>query len=140
MKNFMVWFLFAAVAALAIMQPILRSQAEQAGYEKGLAAGQAECQQQTIDELTVLITSSQYLVSKAHDVSQQLTTSTTARVQADQKSTQELSDALALTADERAQCRFDDDSMRHTAAARDRAAEAAAGGLGGAVPAAGGDE
>lgn len=140
MKNFMVWFLFAAVAALAVMQPILRSQAEQAGYEKGLAAGRAECQQQAIDELTVLINSSQYLVSKAHDVSQQLTVSTTARVQADQKSTQELSDALALTAAQRAHCRFDDDSMRHTTAARDRAAAAAAGGLGGVVPTAGGDE
>ncbi|RGP57278.1 hypothetical protein ASB58_00935 [Pseudomonas abyssi] len=63
-----------------------------------------------------------------------------ARQQADANTTKELTDALALTAAERAQCRFDDDSMRHTAAARDRAAQAAAGGLGGAVPAAGGDE
>ncbi|WP_118129029.1 FliH/SctL family protein [Pseudomonas abyssi] len=138
--NGMAYFFAAISLVLTILLPLSQIQSKQIGYDEGLAAGRAECQQQTIEELQVLISSTEGLTEQAHAASTALNRSISARQQADANTTKELTDALALTAAERAQCRFDDDSMRHTAAARDRAAQAAAGGLGGAVPAAGGDE
>lgn len=134
------WFSLAAMTGLAALVPLAMNKGERIGYDKGLAAGRAECQQDTIDELTVLITSSQYLVTTAHTASQQLAKTISDRQQADATSTRELRYVLNLTAPERAGCRFDADSMRHVESARHRAAHAAAGGLGGAVPAASGDD
>lgn len=133
-------FGLAVMIGSAVMVPFAKSSGEKLGYERGLAAGRAECQQETIDELTVLITSSQYLVRQAHTASQHLAKTISDRQQADATSTRELRHALALTAAERAQCRFDAVSLRHVESARDRAAAAAAGGIGSAMPAASGDD
>lgn len=134
------WFSLAAMTGLAALVPLAMNKGERIGYDKGLAAGRAECQQETIDELTVLITSSQYLITTAHTASQKLAKTISDRQQADATSTRELRNALALTAAERAQCRFDAVSLRHVESARDRAAAAAAGGIGSAMPAASGHE
>ena len=138
--KFAMWFCFAAMVALGLMVPLAHNAGERIGHEKGRAQARDECQQATIDELTLLISSSQYLVTRAHEASQQLSQSISVRQQADAQTTRELRHALALTAAERAQCRFDADSLRHIEAARDRAADAVTSGIGGAMPAASGND
>ncbi|MGH1447897.1 MAG: hypothetical protein ACRBBM_00530 [Pseudomonadaceae bacterium] len=130
----------ALLIAAALGARWLLDYVEDAGHQRGLLEAQLACSGAQTQQLQDLISSTKALAEQAHATSTALNHSIGARQQADANTTKELTDALALTAAERAQCRFDDDSMRHTAAARDRAAEAAAGGLGGAVPATGGDE
>tara|TARA_R110000868_G_scaffold20804_4_gene87442 strand:+ start:1924 stop:2340 length:417 start_codon:yes stop_codon:yes gene_type:complete len=128
------------VIAAALGARWLLGYVEDAGYERGKLEAQLSCSGAQTQQLQDLIGSTSELTSQAHATSQTLAKATSDRQQADAKTTQELRDALALTAAERAHCRFDDDSMRHTATARDRAAEAVTSGLGGAMPAARGDE
>lgn len=130
----------ALVIAAALGLRWLLGYVEDAGHQQGKLEAQLACSGAQTQQLQDLISSTEGLTEQAHVASTALNLSISARQQADANTTKELTDALALTAAERAQCRFDDDSMRHTAAARDRAAAAAAGGLGGAVPAAGGNE
>lgn len=134
--NALSWISFAVIAGLALLVPLSMSKGERIGYDKGLAAGRLECQQDTIDELTVLITSSQYLVEQANATSMQLAKTISARQQADAQSTREIRNALTVTAGDRAGCVFDAGVMQQLDTARHRAAEAAAGGLGSAMPAA----
>ncbi|MEO1820429.1 hypothetical protein [Pseudomonas sp.] len=130
----------ALVIAAALGLRWLLGYVEDAGHQQGKLEAQLACSGAQTQQLQNLISSTEGLTEQAHVASTELNRSIGARLQADAKTTKELTDALALTAAERAQCRFDDDSMRHTTAARDRAAAAAAGGIGGAVPAASGDE
>lgn len=110
-----------------------------AGYAQGYADANAACHKTNLAALQVVLDNAQELAQNAHAASQALAKSIGERQQADAKSTQELRNALALTASERTACRFDADSLLHLAAARERAATAVAGGIGGAMPAAGGD-
>jgi|TARA_Y100001001_G_scaffold105075_1_gene102777 chromosome segregation ATPase len=130
----------ALVIAAALGLRWLLGYVEDAGHQQGKLEAQLACSGAQTQQLQDLISSTKGLTEQAHAASTALNLSISARQQADANTTKELTDALDRTAAERAQCRFDDDSMRHTTAARDRAAEAAASGLGGAVPTAGGDE
>lgn len=130
----------ALVIAAALGLRWLLGYVEDAGHQQGKLEAQLACSDAQTQQLQDLISSTEGLAEQAHVASTALNLSISARQKADANTTKELTDALALTAAERAHCRFDDDSMRHTTAARDRAAEAAAGGLGGALPTAGGDE
>jgi len=130
----------ALVIAAALGLRWVLGYVENAGHQQGKLEAQLACSGAQTQQLQDLISSTEGLAEQAHVASTALNLSISARQKADANTTKELTDALALTAAERAHCRFDDDSMRHTTAARDRAAEAAAGGLGGALPTAGGDE
>lgn len=134
--NALTRFFSATTLIMAFLVPLAMNKGEQIGYEQGLAAGRAECQQDTIDELTVLITSSQYLVGQANTASMQLAKAISDRQQADTQSTREIRNALTATAGDRAGCVFDAGVMQQLDSARHRAAEAAAGGIGSAMPAA----
>lgn len=107
---------------------------EQAGYDRGHAAASNECHQADLANLQAVIASTRGLTEAAHAASQQLGQTISARQQADAKTTREIRDALAITAGSRAGCVFDAGVMQQLAAARDRAAAAAAGGLRGAMP------
>ena len=130
----------ALVIAAALGLRWVLGYVENAGHQQGKLEAQLACSGAQTQQVQDLISSTEGLAEQAHVASTALNLSISARQKADANTTKELTDALALTAAERAHCRFDDDSMRHTTAARDRAAEAAAGGLGGALPTAGGDE
>lgn len=108
------------------------------GSARARQAEQAACQQAQIDGLTTALDSVKQLTASASRASRELAQAIQARQQADQQATREIRHALALTANTRADCVFDDVVMRQLAAARDRAAAAAAGGFTDAVPAAGG--
>ncbi|MHA6913015.1 hypothetical protein ACQUJO_07755 [Ralstonia pseudosolanacearum] len=94
----------------------------------------ARAADKAIEDLTALLDASGKLIQDSQAASRQMREALTQRAEQDQKSTKELRDALAKTARNRADCRFDADSMRHIQAARNRAAAAAAGGVLGAVP------
>lgn len=108
--------------------------AYQLGYAQGQAASTEKCQTAQLDALQALIDSTSDLTSAAHTASQQLAQTISARQQADARTTREIRNALAATASTRAGCVFDDGVMQQLAAARHRAAEAAASGVGRAVP------
>ena len=106
---------------------------ERAGYDRGYAAAREASQQTDLDELRSVIASTKGLTEAAHAASQKLGQTISARQQADAQTTKEFKNALAVTASQRAGCVFDDDSMRRIDAAAERAAEAAARGVLGAV-------
>lgn len=108
-------------------------------YQWGSASARhtehAACQQVQIDGLHTALDSVNQLTASANRASRELAKAIQARHQADQQSTREIRHALALTVGTRADCVFDDDSMRQLTAARDRATAAAAAGVNGTVPA-----
>ena len=105
------------------------------GYAEGGSAAKDQCQTAQLDALQDVIDSTAGLTSAANTASQELGKTISARKQADAKATKEIRDALASTAPERAGCVFDAGVMQQLDNARGRAAEAAAGGIRGAVPA-----
>lgn len=76
------------------------------------------------------------LVKQSGAASQRIRQALVLRLQANDQSTKEMGDALTATADSRAGCVFPAGVMRSLADARDRAAQAAASGVGSALPAA----
>lgn len=110
--------------------------ASSTAYDLGYAAAAAQCQQAQLDGLTAVIDSAQGLTTAANEASQALGKTISARKQADARTTKEIRDALATTAAQRAGCMFNDGVMQQLGDARDRAAEAAAGGIRRAMPAA----
>lgn len=106
------------------------------GHAAGAAGKVAEQDRETVKGLTEIITSHADLITKASAASKSMRQAIALRSQADTQSTTELKDALAATADSRSGCTFDAGVMRQLATARDRAAQAAAGGVLGAVPSA----
>ncbi|PKM31745.1 MAG: hypothetical protein CVV07_01130 [Gammaproteobacteria bacterium HGW-Gammaproteobacteria-11] len=134
MNNVAIWVSAGLLLGIVTVYELRLMDAEGIGYKKGVAAAEAECKQDTIDELTVLIISSQRLTSDAYAASRAITQSIADRQQADRQTTRELRHALTLTAPDRAGCVYDADSLRLTNSARDRAAQAVTTGLGRAVP------
>lgn len=108
------------------------------GHGQGEAGKVAEQDSKAVKDLTGLITSHQVLIKQASAASKAMRTALTGRTQIDDKTTQELKDALALTADSRAGCVFDAGVMHQLGTARDRAATAASGGVLRPMPAASG--
>lgn len=92
---------------------------------------------QTVKDLTGLIQSQKDLIADAGKASAAMRGAVALRQKSDAQSTKELRDALSKTASERAGCLFPADVMRQLAEAHGRAAQAAAGGVRGALPSAG---
>ena len=127
-----------AIALIALVSALL---AAGGGWWLGLSQGQAKAQAkqdaQLVQELSGLITSHQNLVTTSNLASQRLRQATGKRQSADRKTTQELIDVLAQTADNRVNCVLPVDGVRSLQTAHDRAARAAASGLVAGLPATG---
>lgn len=93
----------------------------------------------TAAELRAILEASEALTADANNASATLLEAMTKRAALDERTTKEFRRVLAKTAAARVDCRLADDSVRHLAAARERAAHAAASGFGRAMPGAGGD-
>ena len=106
------------------------------GHHAGTVAESATRDGQAVKDLTSLIDSHKSLVKAAGAASKAMRGAIAQRAAQDAQTTQEFKDALTPTVDSRAGCVFPDGVMRQLAAARDRAAEAAAVGVRGAMPAA----
>lgn len=104
----------------------------------GVAQEQARQDRNTVIALQDQITAHEALIASANSASLALQAATQSRLIADDKSTQELKNALQKTAAERVGCRFDADSLRLLDDARTRAIDAATGGLRHSAAAAGG--
>ena len=124
--------LAAAAIALAVTWLLASSTAYDLGYAEGQAAAAQACQQAQLGVLQ--IDSTKGLAAAANAASQELGKTISARRQADARTTQEIRDALATTAPQRAGCVFDAGVMQQLDDARRRAAEAAASGIRRAVP------
>ena len=120
---------------LVVTWLLAASTAYDLGYAKGQAAAAKTCQQAQLDALEGVIAATHGLIADANTASQALGKTISARQQADAKTTKEIRDALASTAPQRAGCVFDAGVMQQLDTARHRAAEAAASGIRGAVPA-----
>ena len=125
---------------VALIALVLSLAAAMAGFfygkHQGALAESAKRDGQAVAQLEQLITSHKGLIGQSNRASLALRAVVAARLEADNKFSQEFKDALALTADSRAGCVFPPDVMRQLNAARDRAAKAAASGIAGGVPAA----
>ena len=106
------------------------------GRSEGRKLERADQDKQSVKDLTGLIDSHKDLISQAAAASKGMRQALGARSTADTKTTQEFKDALSLTADSRAGCVFPADVMRQLSAAHGRAAQAAASGIRGPLPAA----
>ena len=104
------------------------------GHGNGKAAEVARRDADTVAKVTAQLEAHQGLIDDANAASAALRGAAAIRAATDRKFSKEFRDALKNTAGDRAGCRFDDDSVRHLGAARERAAEAAASGLAAAVP------
>lgn len=105
------------------------------GHHQGVVAESAKRDGKAVADLTKLITSHQGLIDKSNAASRSMRGALASRAAADTQTTQEFKDALAATADSRAGCLFPADVMRQLSAARERAAQAATGGIRGPLPA-----
>ncbi|AVO33656.1 hypothetical protein [Ottowia oryzae] len=107
------------------------------GHGNGKAAEVARRDADTVAKVTAQLEAHQGLIDDANAASAALRGAAATRAANDRKFSKEFRDALKNTAGDRAGCRFDDDSVRQLGAARERAAQAAAGGLTATVPRAG---
>ncbi|WP_312679856.1 hypothetical protein [Stutzerimonas nitrititolerans] len=129
-----------ALVALCIALVVAWLLGSSTGYDLGHAEGQAaaakQCQKDQLGALRQVIDSTKNLTAAANTASQKLSKTISARQQADARTTKEIRDALATTAPQRVDCVFDAGVMQQLDAARHRAAQAAAGGIGRELPAA----
>ena len=129
-----------SAAKVALIALVLCLAAAVAGFfygkHQGALAESAKRDGKAVAQLQQLITSHQGLIGQANRASLALRALAAARLEADNKFSQEFKDALKPTAASRAGCVFPADVMRQLTAARDRAAKAAASGIAGGVPAA----
>ena len=93
------------------------------GYKEGIAKADHATQ------LNGLLESHQGLIKEAAEASKSMRQALASREQLDTTTTKELKNALTATADSRAGCVFPAVVMRQLAAASERAAQAAAGGI-----------
>ncbi len=128
--------LAAFCIALVVTWFLGSSSAYDLGHAEGQAAAAQQCQQAQLSALQQVIDSTHGLTAAANAASQALGQTISARQQADARTTKEIRDALATTAPQRADCVFDAGVMQQLDAARHRAAQAAAGGIGRELPAA----
>lgn len=128
--------LFFIVIAIAFAAHFYdKHAAVNASYAKGKSEALIDYLQTDIKTLTTVITQTQALVDQAGAMSKKLEAVIAQRQAADQKTTQEFYRALSVTAASRTHCKFDAAVMQQLAAARNRANQAAAGGIGNTVPA-----
>ena len=110
------------------------------GYWRGTTDGKASAKAiqdaQAVTDLTAIITVNKTLIKEAGAASSRIRKAMATREVTDNKTTKEVSDALAATSDSRAGCVFPAGVMRGLAEARERSAQAASSGIGSPVPAA----
>lgn len=125
-------------AAIALGALLLALVTAAGGYWQGQRDGQAACaarqDAQTVKDLSAQLTAHADLIVESGAASRRLRQALNQRQQIDQKTTKELRHALATTANSRAGCVFPADVMRSIADAQDRAAQAAASGVGPVLP------
>jgi len=107
------------------------------GHVDGSAAREGRQAVDTVRQLTSALEAHRDLITRANEASEGLRKAMAARATEDRAFAKEFRDALKQTAAARAGCRFDDAIVRQLDAARERAAQAAAGGGAATVPAAG---
>lgn len=133
MKNVVLWIAFIALIAVALL--VFFNDAQKSAYSRGYAAAESSFKDSQIEQLNALISSAKDLTQEANKASQALGKTISDRKQADAKTTKEIRDALAATSSSRVGCVFDASVMQQLTTARERAAEAAASGIRGAVSA-----
>lgn len=125
-------------AAIALGSLLLALTTAAGGYWQGQRDGQAVSaarqDAQTVQDLSAQLTAHADLIEQSGAASRRLRQSLAQREQADQQTTKELRNALATTADSRTGCVFPAGVMRGLADAQARAAQAAASGIGRALP------
>lgn len=99
------------------------------GHAQGVTAEAARRDATAVQQLTGLIDSHRTLIDQATAASRAMREATAERAALDTQTTEEFVHALSITAGSRAGCRFDAGVLRQLAAARERAAQAAAGGV-----------
>lgn len=104
------------------------------GHAQGVLAESSKHDAQALQGLTNLIESHQDLIKQAGITSKAMRRALALRMSHDEQTTKEFKDALRASAASRAGCVFPADVMRQLATARDRAAEAATGGVQHQVP------
>lgn len=134
------WLAVARALFIALGLPLGLGFAWWSGRQTGIAAGQAACAESKADQYRQQLDQSGAQIKAAQQTSTALFQRLDQHARADRATTQDLRDALAKTASERAACRFPADVMQQLSAARQRAEAAITGGLGAAVPAAGSAE
>lgn len=127
-------------ATVAVAGLLLAAAAGIGGYGYGLDQGKAlekgRQDGQTLDAITRQLTQHADLVKRSGAASRGMRAAVAQLEKANTQTTTEIADALTTTAPERADCVFPPGVMRGLSEARDRAAQAAAGGIRGALPAA----
>ncbi|MHA7915512.1 hypothetical protein [Alloalcanivorax xenomutans] len=103
------------------------------GYKQGKGRAEAQANQATLAALTEALTTHQTLLVDSKAASVRLSKLLAERYRQDQTTTQELKDALAENAELRAAVRYSDRVVRILTEARQRAVDAATGGLDGAL-------
>ncbi len=125
-------------STLALVALVLIAAGGGLGYWRGHAAGSAaEVARQdaaTLNTLGAQLAAHADLVQQSGDASRRLRVAVALREKANTQTSKDLRDALQATADSRAGCTFPAGVMRQLAQARDAAAQAAASGVGGALP------
>lgn len=106
------------------------------GIDQGKALEKGRQDAQALQDIKGQLTAHTNLIKQSGAASRSLRQATALREQANEATSKEMSDALTSTAENRAGCVFPARVMHDLAAARARAAEAAALGTGGALPAA----
>jgi hypothetical protein len=109
-----------------------------AGYSAGQAQGAADFHKSQASDYRALLDDSTAQLARSHQSSLELFARLSSRTQYDEKVTKDLRNVLAESAATRAACRFAADVMQQLDDARQRAAQAATGGLGATLPDSGG--
>ena len=104
------------------------------GTQQGVAKQTAKQDQQAVKNLSSLINSHQALITQAATASKDMRAALSLRAAQDAQTNKDFKNALNATADSRAGCVFPADVMRQLAAASERAAQAATGGIHRPVP------
>lgn len=130
-------------SAIALGALVLALAGGAVGYWRGQADGRATTvarqDAQTVKSLTDTLAAHSDLVKKTSEASRRLRQATAQRQVVDTTTTEEMRNALALTTDSRAGCVLPAGVVQQLGAARERAAQAAAGGIVGPVPATSGE-
>ena len=128
----------SSAATVAVAGLLLAIAAGVGGYGYGLDQGKAlekgRQDSKALEAVTEQLSAHADLVKRSSAASRSMRTALAQLEKANTQTTTEIADALTTTAPERADCVFPPGVMRGLEAARDRAAEAAASGIRGALP------
>ena len=104
------------------------------GLDQGKALEKGRQDSKALEAVTEQLSAHADLVKRSSAASRSMRTAMAQLEKANTQTTTEIADALTTTAPERADCVFPPDVVRGLQGARDRAAEAAASGIRGALP------